>query len=184
MLCRSLARRPWWKQFLSSLNLKVLFQWDQVSILAYDGSYPFYFGVVVKKIEYPIQGACQCGNVTYQLTEPPLMVIACHCRECQKLSTSAFSITAVINASTLVCNGELKEWYRTADSGNVNGAKFCGTCGNRIYHFNPDEPEKLKLKPSTLSDTRLIQPTMHVWVSEKMDWFEIPEGIQTFDRQP
>lgn len=133
---------------------------------------------------YPIEGACQCGGVKYRLLSAPLMVIACHCKECQKLSTSAFSITAVVAADAVEFQGEMVEWRRTADSGNTNGAKFCPTCGNRIYHFNPDEPEKIKLKPSTLSDTSIIRPTAHVWVSEKQDWYSIPEGVAVYDRQP
>ena len=135
-------------------------------------------------ITYPISGACQCGGVTYELLGPPLMVVACHCRECQKLSTSAFSITAMVSAESVRFRGLMKDWSRVADSGNVSAAKFCPTCGNRIYHYDPNEPDKLKLKPSNLSDTRLIQPTAHVWVSEKQDWFQLPAGVKTFERQP
>jgi hypothetical protein len=135
-------------------------------------------------IQYPIKGSCQCGGVTYELLEPPLMVMACHCKECQKLSTSAFSITATINESSIKFSGTMSDWSRSSDSGNISAAKFCPSCGNRIYHFNPDEPEKLKLKPSNLEDTRLINPSMHVWVSEKQDWFHIPEGVEVFDKQP
>lgn len=135
-------------------------------------------------IEYPIKGSCQCGEITYELLEPPLMVAACHCKECQKLSTSAFSITAMVNASSVKFNGSMKNWSRVADSGNVSGAKFCPSCGNRIYHFDPNDPDKLKLKPSNLTDTRIINPTIHVWVSEKQDWFQIPEGVKSFDKQP
>lgn len=135
-------------------------------------------------ITYPIKGACQCGGVTYELLEPPLMVAACHCKECQKLSTSAFSITAMVSAKSVNFSGTMKDWSRSADSGNISAAKFCPSCGNRIYHYNPDEPDKIKLKPSNLSDTRIINPTVHVWVSEKQDWFKIPEGVKTFDKQP
>jgi len=51
--------------------------------------------------KYPIKGSCQCGEVTYELLEPPLMVAACHCKECQKLSTSVFSITAMVTAQSV-----------------------------------------------------------------------------------
>jgi len=138
----------------------------------------------MNNINYPIKGSCQCGEVTYELFEAPLMVAACHCKECQKLSTSAFSITAMVNTQSVKFQGPLSDWSRVAESGNVNGAKFCPSCGNRIYHYNPEEPSKLKLKPSNLSDTRIINPTMHIWVSEKQDWFQIPEGAKVFDKQP
>ncbi|MBC3767107.1 GFA family protein [Neptunicella marina] len=135
-------------------------------------------------MQYPVEGSCQCGGVKYTLKAAPLMVVACHCKECQKLSTSAFSITAMVRTEDVQFDGHMAHWQRTADSGNVSGAKFCPTCGNRIYHFNPAEPDTLKLKPSNLSDTSLIQPTAHVWVSEKQDWYQIPEGVKVFDKQP
>mgnify|MGYP000211515064 FL=1 len=135
-------------------------------------------------IQYPIEGSCQCGNVTYELLAPPLMVAACHCKECQKLSTSAFSITAMVNADSVKFKGPMKDWSRNSDSGNISAAKFCPGCGNRLYHFNPNEPDKIKLKPSNLSDTRIINPTIHVWVSEKQDWYQIPDGVKAFDKQP
>ena len=132
---------------------------------------------------YPISGSCQCGNVTYQLLAEPSLVIACHCKECQKLSTSAFSITAIVTASDLVIQGELKDWSRMAESGRTAAAKFCPTCGNRIYHYDPDDPDAIKLKPSNLSDTSIIQPAIHTWVSEKQAWYQIPDGVKTFDKQ-
>jgi hypothetical protein len=135
-------------------------------------------------IQYPLQGACQCGNVTYTLSAPPLMIVACHCRECQKLSTSAFSITAIVKAETITFKGTMSDWSRSADSGNISAAKFCPQCGNRIYHYNPQDKSTLKLKPTNLSDTRIIKPTVHAWISEKQAWFDIPAGVKTFERQP
>lgn len=138
----------------------------------------------MEDVTYPIKGSCQCGEVTYELLEPPMMIVACHCKECQKLSTSAFSITAMVTAKSVKFKGVMKDWSRPAESGNISAAKFCPSCGNRLYHFDPNKPEKIKLKPSNLSDTRIIQPMIHVWVSEKQDWYQIPEGVKAFDKQP
>lgn len=135
------------------------------------------------EIQYPLKGSCQCGQLQYRLLGPPLKVLACHCKQCQKLSTSAFSITALVRTEDVEFEGELKEWQRTAESGNKNYAKFCPDCGNRIYHFNPDAPETIKLKAASLDDTRALQPTVHLWLSEKQDWFEVPEGVKTYHKQ-
>lgn len=133
---------------------------------------------------YPLKGRCQCGGVQYIVLAEPLMVVACHCKQCQILSTSAFSITAVMNATDVVFDGEMADWQRMADSGNIAAAKFCPVCGNRIYHYNPAVPDIIKLKPSGLDDTTLIRPTVHAWVSEKQAWYQIPAGVQVFDKQP
>lgn len=133
---------------------------------------------------YPIEGSCQCGGVSYTLKSAPSLVAVCHCKECQKLSTSAFSITAMVDAGAVEFRGEMADWSRSSDSGNTNAAKFCPTCGNRIYHYNPAQPDKIKLKPANLSDTSIIQPTLHIWVSEKQDWYTIPEGVEVHETQP
>ncbi len=138
------------------------------------------------KTQYPIEGSCQCGQVSYTLHEAPINVFACHCQECQKLSTSPYSVTAVIASNTIEFKGELKEWSRLADSGNTNCAKFCPTCGNRIYHYNPEDSTtiKLKLKPTGLSNDSIFEPSAHVWVSEKQKWCQIPNNVKIFDKQP
>lgn len=137
---------------------------------------------------FPIKGSCQCGQLTYELYQKPKVVWACHCTECQKLSTSPFSVTAILDSKTIEFKGELKEWSRNSDSGNKNIAKFCPNCGNRVYHYNPDalDTVKLKLKPVNLSkaSAAIFEPTAHVWVSEKLDWYQLPEGIDVFEKQP
>ncbi|MBW3695188.1 GFA family protein [Vibrio sp. T187] len=137
-------------------------------------------------MDYPIKGECQCGQLTYQLKQAPLKVIACHCTECQKLATGPYSVTALVDADSIEFSGEMSEWSRGSDSGNLNNAKFCPGCGNRVYHYNPAEPSvlKLKLKPVEMEDDTLFQPVAHVWVSSKLDWCEIPEGVAVFDKQP
>jgi len=138
-------------------------------------------------MNYPLKAACQCGQVSYKLHKPPTLVVACHCTECQKLSTSPFSLTAVVSADTIEFSGEMNEWSRVAASGNTNTAKFCSGCGNRVYHFNPASPAviKLKLKPVNIDETiNDFKPTAHVWVSEKVDWYQLPDDVKAYDTQP
>lgn len=136
-------------------------------------------------IQYPVSGSCQCGKVTFSLLSAPKMILACHCKECQKLATSAFSLTAVIDRNQLKIEGELVDWERLADSGNRNKAKFCPSCGNRIYHFDPNTPDTLKFKgASSLEDTRMLIPEIHIWTSEKQDWFIIPDHVKSHPKQP
>ncbi|MFV0576619.1 MAG: GFA family protein [Vibrio sp.] len=138
----------------------------------------------MSEVTYPVHGKCQCGQVSFTLKAAPKMVIACHCKECQKLSTSAFSITSIIDAANIEITGELKETSRVADSGNTNVGKFCPNCGNRIYQMNPAQPEIIKFKANAgLDDASMMTPTTHVWTSEKQDWVILPEGVQVFEKQ-
>ena len=47
----------------------------------------------VKKEEYmTLKGGCACRAIGYELTADPLIVHACHCRDCQRVTGSAFVV--------------------------------------------------------------------------------------------
>ena len=125
-------------------------------------------------------GSCQCGSVTYRVTEPPVISLVCHCVDCQKLSSSPFSATVTYHSHALQVSGRLERWIRIAESGTPNAAFFCPICGNRIYHENPDRPGLRRLKPGTLDSGPIPTPEVQVWVSRKQPWFEIPGDLPTF----
>jgi hypothetical protein len=37
-----------------------------------------------------VEGGCICGAIRYRLTKEPMIIHACHCRDCQKLTGTAF----------------------------------------------------------------------------------------------
>lgn len=134
---------------------------------------------------YPVHATCQCGSISYTLTEPPIKVLACHCKECQTFSSAPFSVTSIVKSSAIEFKGEMKEWSRPAESGNTSVAKFCPNCGTRIYHMNPDDPDtiKLKLKPKDSANRSILEPLVHIWVSEKQDWYDLPAEVERVDKQ-
>ena len=134
----------------------------------------------MQQMQLPLRGACQCGNVTYSVREAPLFCLACHCKDCQKLSAAAFSPTLVFRAEAFSTTGTLKMWESRADSGRRKHAFFCPECGNRIYHLDPDAPALVRLKPGTLDTAEIPPPQAHVWVSRKQPWMVIPEGTPAF----
>jgi hypothetical protein len=68
----------------------------------------------------PIVGGCQCGTVRYEITDDPVALYVCHCRECQKQSSSAFGISVIVKRSEFrVARGEVKVWSRATDSGGT-----------------------------------------------------------------
>jgi len=44
----------------------------------------------------PREGGCRCGRVRVKVTAAPLITMACHCTGCQRMSASAFSLSAAI----------------------------------------------------------------------------------------
>jgi hypothetical protein len=133
----------------------------------------------------PASGSCQCGNVKYEVTEAPLTTVACHCKDCQKLSTSAFSLTMILNRSGFkILSGELKRWKRPTAAGGTAVCWFCPNCGNRIFHENPEMPNLIRLKPGTLEDTSVLEPQAHVWTCREQRWLSRFTDLPKFERQP
>lgn len=134
---------------------------------------------------YPLTGSCNCGDVVYQVNAPFLGQVACHCRQCQQHTQSAFSLVGGLNARDFVIvSGALSCWTKTADSGNRIDCYFCPRCGNRIYHQNPDNPDHIRLKLGTLHNTDVINPTMHIWTEQKQAWYTLPDDVASHPRQP
>ncbi len=59
------------------------------------------------------------------------MVYTCHCTDCQRLTSSAFSIAVVAAAEAFrVTKGEPRSLQKTADSGRVIVRWICPQCGS------------------------------------------------------
>ncbi len=136
-------------------------------------------------MKLPAPGSCQCGAVTYEVVSQPIVTIACHCADCQKLSASAFSISIVLPRDGLrVLTGELKSWERPTAAGGTAICWFCPDCGNRVFHENPAAPQMIRLKPGGLEDTSQIEPMAHTWTCRQQPWFSRAGDLPRFKTQP
>lgn len=131
----------------------------------------------------PLTGGCQCGGVRYTVTAEPVRLVACHCKECQRQSGSAFGMSMLVKEDSLKVTGETKRFTRIADSGNANTGVFCPTCGVRIYHIPGHIKGLLTLKPGTLDDTSWLRPSQFVWLKSAQGWVPVPDGVEPHQDQ-
>lgn len=129
-------------------------------------------------------GGCQCGAVRYRIAGLPPVVYACHCRECQKQSASAFGMSLPVARSDFHVDGDLKSWERDTDLGSRTRCFFCSACGSRVYHASNRSPDRVTVKAGSLDDTSGLQPVAHIWVSRKQPWVIIPASVPTHPTQP
>ncbi|MEO0462101.1 MAG: GFA family protein [Pseudomonadota bacterium] len=129
-------------------------------------------------------GGCQCGAVRYSITADRLVAYACHCRECQKQSASAFGISVPVFTATLTFEGETRSWRRPTDSGSFTNCHFCPSCGARLYHDGENRPGMVTIKGGTLDNAADLQPIAHIWIASKPDWVVLPEDVPHWEYQP
>ena len=73
------------------------------------------------------EGGCECGSVRYRLTADPIFVNCCHCRNCQKITGSAFAINALIEADQI----DVSEGAESLST--VDGATRCSRCNSLLW---------------------------------------------------
>ena len=129
----------------------------------------------------PCTGGCQCGSVSYVVTAEPMRVSACHCKECQRQSGSAFAMSMLLKKDSLTVTGRTKQFTRIADSGNEVTGVFCPACGVRIYHALQSAPDVLALKPGTLDETSWLRPNSFIWMKSAQGWVPIPDDVEAIE---
>src|SRR5678815_5596046 len=98
------------------------------------------------------EGVCACGKVRYRLTAPPLIVNCCHCRDCQRLTGSAFVVNLWIERRHVEAGAaRLASNMVTAGSGKPQEIFRCADCGTALwskYHAAPGDIAAPALKAS------------------------------------
>jgi hypothetical protein len=131
-------------------------------------------------MKLPQTGGCQCGKIRYKITEAPQLVYTCHCTDCQRLTSSAFSLGLVVAETAFHRSGsEPRPLQRTADSGRVNTRLVCPECGSWICGMPRDGV--VRVRAGTLDDTSWLRPTRHIWTRSKQPWITLPQGDEIFE---
>jgi hypothetical protein len=112
------------------------------------------------------------------------MVYSCHCTDCQRLTSSAFSMAVVVaDGAFHLTRGEPRPLQRTADSGRIATRWVCPECGSWISGV-PISGSTIRVRAGTLNDTSWLRPTVHFWTRSKQPWIALPEGCRSFETQP
>jgi hypothetical protein len=128
-------------------------------------------------------GGCQCGKVRYEITETPQLVYTCHCRDCQRITSSAFSLGITLPETAFRrIAGEMRAVERMADSGRLNTRFVCPDCACWVYSL--PRGGVVRVRAGTLDDTSWLRPTRHIWTRSKQSWVTFAEGDETFEGQP
>ena len=86
-------------------------------------------------VKLPIEGSCQCGGVRYEITAAPIGIYCCHCTNCQKITGSAFVLSAAVPEPAFAfTKGKPGKTEWKSDSGNHRYGHYCRDCGCRIAH--------------------------------------------------
>ncbi len=126
---------------------------------------------------------CQCGKLTASVAdgaEP--MIVLCHCLDCQRRSGSPFGEIAYYPTDSVTIAGEVREYTRPTDEGNVLTTGFCPTCGSTVYARASKYPAIVGVTVGTFADPAFPLPARSVYEQSRHHWIGMPAGVPRHPR--
>lgn len=134
----------------------------------------------MSRLTIPQEGGCRCGQVRLKISAPPILTMACHCTGCQKMSSSAYSLSAAIPAEGFeVIAGE-------PVIGGLHGASrhyFCPHCMTWMFTRPEGMDWFVNLRPTMLDDTSGLAPFIETFTSEKLP-FAATGAVHSYETFP
>lgn len=131
----------------------------------------------------PFTGGCLCGNIRYKCSAAPIVMVNCHCRDCQKATGTAYAAAMLIPKDAVAIAGDAKYYDVTGDSGGIVGRGFCPNCGSRLFS-KPPIPELMGIMAGSLDDPSWFQPAMDVYAASAQPWDYMNPDLPKFDKMP
>ena len=132
-------------------------------------------------MKLPMEGGCRCDRVRMRVTKAPVITCACHCNGCQRMSSSAFSLTAIFLADAFeLTRGE-------PVIGGLHGPDLhhflCGHCMTWMFTRVAAMPHIVNVRPTMLDDHAWFSPFMETFTKTKLPW-AVTGAVQSFEEFP
>jgi hypothetical protein len=126
-----------------------------------------------------IRGCCLCGGIRFE-TDAARSLTHCHCNNCRKLSGAAFASYVHVDTDKFrfISGEELIQRFESAPGSFRNFCRVCSSTvpGKAAYLTTVSIPAGL------FDDDPGVRPKLHVFVSSKVPWWEIADGLPQHDR--
>jgi hypothetical protein len=111
----------------------------------------------------------------------------CHCADCQRQTSSPYSVVVGVPAAALHVEGETLASFNTLgeDHGGETQRHFCSACGSPIFSLSPAAPEFAFIKAGSLDDSTWLEPAVEVWTRSAQPWApRLETAAAQFERGP
>ena len=139
----------------------------------------------MSKFKIPFSGGCACGAIRYEATAEPVLMLHCHCRDCQRSSGGPFSSLVVVPAESFkLLQGPLCFHASQSEAGGMTRRGFCPDCGSPIMGKPDSAPHIVAIRTSSLEDPSAFSLQMDVWTSDAHPWDHMNTALPKFEKYP
>ncbi|SCY82764.1 GFA family protein [Microvirga guangxiensis] len=126
------------------------------------------------------EGKCRCGQVRFRVRGEPVITMACHCTGCQRMTASAFSLSALYASDNFeVVQGE-------PVIGGLHAATrhfFCPHCMSWLFTRPEDLDDFVNVRATMLDNAKDFTPFIETYTSESLPWAKTP-AVHSFEKLP
>lgn len=113
---------------------------------------------------------CSCGQLSITSNGDPIKISACHCRECQRRTGSAFGVAVFFDREKVSASGTSNSYTRTGDSGKSIQFRFCPDCGSTVFWMPEFREDLVAVALGCFNDPSSLVPTQSVYEESRMSW--------------
>src|SRR5690349_6333175 len=111
-----------------------------------------------------------------------MFVHCCHCRDCQRQSSSAFVINALIEGDRVaILSGDPRPLAVPTDSGQTHRIFRCPTCQTAVWSEYGGRAALRFIRVGTLDDPTALPRVVHIYVRSKLPCVALPAGAAAFE---
>ncbi len=124
------------------------------------------------------RGSCACGAVRFTATGPLRPIVACHCRQCRKMSGHFVAASEAPEGNLRFGRDDGLRWY---DSSAQARRGFCGFCGSTLF-FKLHARAHVAIFAGALDDFDGLRLAGHLHAGDAAPYYEIADGLPLLDR--
>jgi hypothetical protein len=130
-----------------------------------------------------LSGSCGCGAVRFEISEPLVTALYCHCTRCQKRTGTAAQASArAAPGSVTVTAGEehLRDWRPPGGMAKT----FCAQCGSHLFARDASTGAIGAVRMAAIDGDPGIRPEYRQFVAYAAAWEPIPDdGLPRHDER-
>ena len=110
-------------------------------------------------------------------------MVACHCKNCQRYTGSAFLTVIGFPKGTITLTGGPKVYTQPGGTTGIPLHRvFCPDCGSAIMVYR-DDTGRINIAAGTLDDTSVFRPTANVYSETKQSWVPLAPNMRCYSHQ-
>lgn len=135
----------------------------------------------------PFSGGCACGAIRYECTAEPMVMLQCHCRDCQRVTGGACVYVVVVPTQAFkLTRGTPRYHFTESEAIGIHRRGFCADCGSPVTGAENRDGTRgiVGITAASLDDPSEFRSQLHAWVSDAQPWDQMDPALPKFEKYP